>query len=452
MQMNIVTYVRELVQKNLDVTLLPGMDVNAVDTHGWTPLMQAAIANDGELTRALLNVGASHQVRNQHGFSAMMWARWCESVDFVTVLKELRGDNAMALDTTDQEGLERLMKIRDEAKGKNPSVLSVLETSGYRLERTRINRADVMNHAGSSFELKQIDESGPQKSDYHVEEKDVPIMSLEEFIRHLGTGSTDTQFPGGHWEGDIDGFLNSCKLFVQNLIASRKTPTSVGPLDMFALHVYTRSDCSYFSVMNKALRSNDPQEISFWKPFTWSISMALNRLRGESGVYFRGVRNLFTHVEKKKFLAGEVIPWGAFTSSSRDHRVAANFMYGNAAQDVAGVVFKIWGTAPVSLELFSFFPQEQEYLFAPNSLFKVLNWYEATDVNLRRGVSLAGKSQDFVIDADHIVQAVPLQRVFTDEDLERQLSHNRVVLIEVKQVFEMNSADESYEESSTAML
>ena len=64
-------------------------------------------------------------------------------------------------------------------------------------------------------------------------------------------------------------------------------------------------------------------------------------------------------------------------------------------------------------------------------------------------MSLAGKSRDYVLDADHIVQAVPLQRVTTDEDLERQLSHNKVVLIELKQVFEMLTGDEKYEESST---
>ena len=89
------------------------------------------------------------------------------------------------------------------------------------------------------------------------------------------------------------------------------------------------------------------------------------------------------------------------------------------------------------------------------SCLQVVNWYEATDINLRRGVKLPGKSDEFIIDADQIVQAVPLQRVTSDEDLERQLSHNKVVLIEVKQVSDaevsLNADGSRYEETSTAM-
>ncbi len=39
-EINIVSFLRDLFAKNAEVKLLPGMDVNAVDSHGWTPLMQ----------------------------------------------------------------------------------------------------------------------------------------------------------------------------------------------------------------------------------------------------------------------------------------------------------------------------------------------------------------------------------------------------------------------------
>jgi ankyrin repeat protein len=369
MQMNMVAYVNDKLARGENVTLLPGMDVNAMDTHGWTPLMVAAITNDVPLAKALLELGASHQTRNDFGFSAMMWARWCESAEFIATLKEARGENSVALDTNDQEGLDHLMRTRDEAKGKNKEVYALLSTQSFRTKRSTLH-AETMNHAGSSFEKKQLDETGPQYSSYVVEETDVPKVGLEEFLRSLSAGGDET-FPGGGWRNDIESFLNSCKQFVQNLVASRRCPSSLSPLDIFALHVYTRSDCSYFATLNRALRDNNGTEINRWRPFSWSISMSLNRLRASSGVYFRGVRSLFKHVDKRKYLPGEIVPWGAFTSSSRDLRVAANFMYGDASQEVAGVVFKIWGASPISLQLFSFFPQEQEYLFAPNSMFKV---------------------------------------------------------------------------------
>ena len=58
----------------------------------------------------------------------------------------------------------------------------------------------------------------------------------------------------------------------------------------------TRSDCNYFNRLNKAMRLNDPVEMLSWKPFSWAISMAMRRLRADSGVYFRGIKQLFSYV------------------------------------------------------------------------------------------------------------------------------------------------------------
>ena len=65
---------------------------------------------------------------------------------------------------------------------------------------------------------------------------------------------------------------------------------------------------------------------------------------------------------------------------------------------------------------------------------QVIGWYEATDANVRRGTSTEGRSLEYVVDADDIVQAVPLQYVTKQEDLDKQLQYNKVVLVEMKEV------------------
>eukprot|EP00300_Choanocystis_sp_HF-7_P004938 c13792_g1_i2.p1 GENE.c13792_g1_i2~~c13792_g1_i2.p1 ORF type:complete len:2271 (-),score=731.14 c13792_g1_i2:47-6859(-) len=448
MEINVTNYIRACIEAGqTDIQLLPGMDVNGKDTHGWTPLMQAALSDDGVLARTLFELNASYTVRNMYGFSAVMWAHWCNSKNFLAELVAKHGENATALDNVDQAGLDHLTMIRDEAKGKNHAVYSLMDTSAFRV--TSKSHAESMNSAGDSFSKKQEEDGGkgPALSAYVLDENDVPTISLEQFLESLHA-KNNKDYPGGAWEGNVTGFLASCKLFVQNLLASKTCPSTVGVLDMFALHIYTRSDCNYFNHLNRVLRMNDPAEIQSWKPFSWNINMAMKRLRSESGVYFRGIKQLFSYVQSDSYLPNKSVPWGAFTSSSRDHRVAANFMYGKQVSDeVRGVVFKIWGSTPISLKRFSFFPEEEEFLFAPNTVFKVLSWYEATDANVRRGTSNEGRSLLYVVDADDIVQAVPLQYVSKQEDLEKQLHHNKVVLVELKELVTA-SLDDGYEETS----
>ena len=78
----------------------------------------------------------------------------------------------------------------------------------------------------------------------------------------------------------------------------------------------------------------------------------------------------------------------------------------------------------------------------------MLNWYPATEVNLRRGTRVeAQKASAFLLDCDHIVHPVPLQHVSTDEALRRQLKHHQVLLIEMQE--ETLVEEDEYEEAST---
>eukprot|EP00300_Choanocystis_sp_HF-7_P021579 c20799_g2_i1.p1 GENE.c20799_g2_i1~~c20799_g2_i1.p1 ORF type:complete len:804 (-),score=231.82 c20799_g2_i1:57-2468(-) len=448
METNVVVHMHQVIASGVTIdpsVLLPGMDVNALDTRGWSPLMHAALTNDAPLAEALLKVGASPHTRNLQGFSAMMWATWCESNDVLEAFKRLCGENILVLDSTDQAGLQYLVEMRRTAKKNNDlEVLSLLDTSKFAHKSVA---AESISQAEISFAAKQEGFGKVGHAEYAWDEADVPSISLEDFLISL-TSNTNITYPGGSWERDIIGFLNSCKVFVQNVLASQMCPDTIKPVDAFVLHIYTRSDCQYFSMLNLALRDNVVEDIKMWKPFSWRLDMALQRLRATQGIYFRGVKHFFARVPNKMaYVPGEIVEWGAFTSSSQDPRVAANFMYGgHVDEDAKGVVFKIWGSSPVSLRMFSFFPEEEEFLFAPNSNFKVINWYKATDANIRRSTTAHGKSRHFVVDSDDIVQPVPLQLVKTEKDLESQWASNQVILIELKEILSKPKADDGYED------
>ena len=47
---------------------------------------------------------------------------------------------------------------------------------------------------------------------------------------------------------------------------------------------------------------------------------------------------------------------------------------------------QVWAHSAALLEDVSFSPEEREMLFLPETTFRVLDWYPATDFNLRRGL------------------------------------------------------------------
>lgn len=181
----------------------------------------------------------------------------------------------------------------------------------------------------------------------------------------------------------------------------------------------------------------------------WHILAAKRHIESNAGVLFRGVGQLFNFVPLATYRPGNLVTWSAFSSCSVDLRIATKFMHGTQeTAAVEGVIFKIWTRSGSPIWWASFAPHEREVLFNPNVSFRVLNWYPATEVNLRHGTRMeTRKERAFVLDCDHIVHPVPLQHVSTDEALRRQLKHHQVLLIEMEE--ESVAEEEEYEEAST---
>jgi len=273
-----------------------------------------------------------------------------------------------------------------------------------------------------------------------LDEKDMPLKTLEDSLYEIDT-KTNKRYPeSGQFKNDMHGFVQSCKVATADIIAGGNYPPDIPPEDVLALHLYTRGEL--FSHMNRAFRDGDAEGMQLWHPIIWYIASAKRRVRSVVGIFFRGVGGIWKFANASAYLPGETITWGGFSSSSSDLRIAGKFLYGaqNPA-DAKGVIFKIWAKSGSPIEWCSYVPTEREHLFMPNSSFRVLNWYPATDTNLRRGIrSEGGNNKAFLLNCDDITQPVPLPRVKDDKSLDKLLQNNPVVLIEMEEL----SVEEEY--------
>eukprot|EP00965_Chrysotila_dentata_P226190 6195247-Pleurochrysis_carterae.AAC.1 len=279
---------------------------------------------------------------------------------------------------------------------------------------------------------------------------DVPEDSLEESLLRLERKMPGQYPASGPFKGSMRGFIDSCKIAVQDIIASGTQPEGVNAADVFALHLYTRAEL--FGEINRAFRDGKADEIAKWQTAAWHICAAKRRVRALAGVVYRGVSKLFKFVPLTDYKPGKVITWSAFSSCSDDLRIATKFMYGQQdPSKTEGAIFKIYTKSGAPIWWCSFAPHERELLFLPNTSFKVLNWYPATQVNLSRGrrTETSG-DKPFVLNCDAIVHPEPLQHVNTDDALRKQLVHNQVLLVEMEEV-EL-PAEEEYEEAHTALF
>ena len=371
----------------LPTHLTTDLDADAVDPMGWTALMHAALSDDAAAARRLLKLGADPLHRTEHGeLSAMMWAHYHKSASFIAVLAEWGAAEDLGsslssaerdLSSEDQRGLARLHAAYSEC---NEANRLMLEPGCFHGDEANSNWDDSAQAAhppqadpSEASRLGDVESStSTQRVDHGEladldEEAQAAVPPLEAYLRQVEQRSPGVWPRGsGRYQRRMIPFIQSMKIMVQYLFAADVVPEGVRPVDVFAMHLYTRSEL--FAEINRALRDGDQEGIERWRPVVWHICEAQRRLPKHVGATFRGISNLFTFVPVVKFGKGEVVVWPSFTSSTFDVRTASNFMYGSGdASKAEGVIFKIWGRASASIEWCSFVPEERERLFLPNT-------------------------------------------------------------------------------------
>ena len=410
--------------------------VDAKDSMEWTSLMYAAVDNDAARARVLIALGANVMTTNRFNLSAALWAKWHQSEAVLRLIVE-KNSRMLESDKEAFNNLNNLLRTYREDKATR-SLLRFRED-----ERCAwISSGDPL-HVEQPLQQKENSDPDalmttalPAGSRFSFNASDQPEDTLEDYLLKLdASNECRGKYPAqGRFKGNLPSFIHSCKLVVQDIVASNRAPHGATPVDIFALHLYTRAEL--FGEVNRAYRDGNEAEMKRWWPVAWYITRAQRRLRASGGVFFRGVGRLFHFVQWEKYQPGSIITWGGFSSSTKDPRVATDFLHsGQDLTKVEGVIFKIYAKSPLSIEWCSFVPSEREYLFQHSTSFRVLNWYEGTDVNIRHGVPRAeNEKTSFIIDGDAIVQPVPLPQCLVDEDVKLQLKRNKILLIELTEV------------------
>jgi len=241
----------------------------------------------------------------------------------------------------------------------------------------------------------------------------------------------------------MEQLLASAKLFVQDKVACGD-PTPVE--DLFALHVYTMQ-CSVFAQSNLAMRSIHWEGIRLWRPFLFYLSRALKGQGARQSVVFRGLY-FSTNTEMKAFPkadkgsvadfldglwprrdddgapgagngreaarlrsvsansryhVGSTVLWPAFSSTTENPAIALG--YGTSELEAhphhSAVILKIFTKGVCPIRNFSYYPFEEELLYAPNTCFRVKALMDPTSYNLRKGTA-AEKSEAFSVSTDHL--------------------------------------------------
>ena len=118
-----------------------------------------------------------------------------------------------------------------------------------------------------------------------------------------------------------------------------------------------------YGAMNRAMRLHDSVAIDFWRPLIWHVDRALQQLPPYAGRLYRGIGVRFKEQEYKKH---EQVVWPAFSSASATRAVAQEFVKGDD-----GTLFFVNSCAARAISKLSRFPDEDEVLFRPNTVFEI---------------------------------------------------------------------------------
>ena len=137
-----------------------------------------------------------------------------------------------------------------------------------------------------------------------------------------------------------------------------------------AIYVYTyqlrdigEPQDQIYTAMNTAMRLGDARSIAFWRPLIWAIDAALEVLPDHRGKLYRGINLQF---DCSVYKSGHKTAWRAFSSASKSRAVAQDFSTGTS-----GTLFFLNSVSAKSIAQYSEFPEEEEVLFQPNTVFSI---------------------------------------------------------------------------------
>ena len=154
-------------------------------------------------------------------------------------------------------------------------------------------------------------------------------------------------------------------------------------VDAMTLYSYT-VECDLYKTLNAAMRRGNEQlqseEFAPYLDYIYLLSRAL--LQGQqlgdgcTGLY----RGISVRLKREDYPHGRAITWQAFSSTTQDLKVAMQFLGGDE-QARSGTLFFIRNSrAARGISAWSQYPEEEEWLYPPNTHFRVVDRCYERDV------------------------------------------------------------------------
>jgi len=126
------------------------------------------------------------------------------------------------------------------------------------------------------------------------------------------------------------------------------------------IYVYT-VESPFYPSLNNTMRSGTVEERLVFQDYIYYLTNSLLLLDPFVGPVYRGI-----DCQISEYTCGKTIVWPSFSSSTKDPKVAIEFLKGKQ-----GTLFLINSKTARSIDKYSAIKTEQEVLFLPNSLFKI---------------------------------------------------------------------------------
>jgi len=127
------------------------------------------------------------------------------------------------------------------------------------------------------------------------------------------------------------------------------------------IYMYT-VESPFYKELNRIMREGKPEERILYRDYIYYMNQTLEKLSPHKGPVYRGISCVLPDYKQ-----GKVITWQAFSSATKNPKVALDFV----GKTKTGMLFMIEPKNARPIEEFSALPTEEEVLFLPNSQFLI---------------------------------------------------------------------------------
>eukprot|EP01004_Peranema_trichophorum_P008494 NODE_724_length_2416_cov_8.752726_g621_i0.p1 GENE.NODE_724_length_2416_cov_8.752726_g621_i0~~NODE_724_length_2416_cov_8.752726_g621_i0.p1 ORF type:complete len:788 (+),score=165.14 NODE_724_length_2416_cov_8.752726_g621_i0:69-2366(+) len=380
--------------------------VNQPDTQLVTAITKAIIADNQDVTQCLLESGkANYLIPNQWGFSALMYAKWLQSVDeneypsstIILTHAELNGAKLSRWEMTCLDKYQLIWRQHQQ-----PVSLTLCPSQIRRVIARTNFRVPLKTRMSSGADKVCIISSNGSSAIFE-------FMKKKQFILQRGSNSDmETELSTTPKilcpTADIEDILADARFFLFNTLASGNIISEWKHI--MALYLWLAApdlpehcntalrDCMlYFqsAVINHKLESHLQAQLEQWAPLISHVLSALHSLSETSlteAIRKHDRWSLLTpnlkdgpqyiykacsnRCEPIVYGLRQPFTWGCLTSSTLDFTVAYNSLSKDNRGNVSGTLFIIKAHKGVFVSPFSHSPEEMEILFLPEDKFQLI--------------------------------------------------------------------------------